>query len=149
MIAKRRKTRKETSMKTSTKFATLAFGAASLIALVVAPASAQTVGGANCSTFREMDKKEQCLTRATDNMNDKEGDLKRDGVKTTTYSGSGINRDGHSYHANHYSDGSEDYRNTDPKTGITTYKVYNSKGTLSTFTTRPGVGGSGGKRSAN
>jgi len=67
-------TRKDTSMKTSTKFATLAFGAASLIALMGSPASAQSVGGSKCSTIREIDKKTQCLTRATDQIQDKEGD---------------------------------------------------------------------------
>jgi hypothetical protein len=63
-------------MKTSTKFATLAFGTASLITLAVPPALAQVVGGSNCSTIHEMDKNQQCLTRA-DGAQDKEGDILR------------------------------------------------------------------------
>ena len=54
-------------MKTSTKFALLAFGAASLAAVMIAPASSQVVGGSNCSNLRGMVKK-QSLTRATDDM---------------------------------------------------------------------------------
>jgi hypothetical protein len=65
-------------MKLSAKFAALAFGATSLIALAVPTASAQVVGGSNCSNLRYMSKL-QCLTRATDPMQGKEGDLKRDG----------------------------------------------------------------------
>jgi hypothetical protein len=127
-------------MKTSTKFATLAFGTASLITLAVPPALAQVVGGSNCSTIREMDKNQQCLTRA-DGAQDKEGDILRDGqTRIKTYTGSGFNKNGHPFEVNTYADGGRDYRNTDPKTGITTYKVYSPNGTLSTLTS---------KRSAN
>jgi hypothetical protein len=138
-------------MKTSTKFATLMVGGASLIAILISPASAQTVGGTNCLHYKDQAKgsnQNQCVTRLDGDKLDKESELKRDGVKTTTWSGSSASN-GHSYRYNSYSDGSSDFRDTDRNTGTTSYKVYSPNGTLSTFTTRPGGGGSGGKRSAN
>jgi hypothetical protein len=127
------------SMKTSTKFATLAFGATSLIALVVAPASAQTVGGSKCSQLRDMDKTKQCLTRATDNI--LEGPF-----GTYTDEKGNINR------VRLRPDGSGSWIIIDPKTGEGLAMMMNARTgrtTVNTFTTRPGGGGSGGKRSTN
>lgn len=43
------------------------------------------------------------------------------------------------YEVNSYSDASGDIRTTNPATGITSYAVRNANGTVSTFTTRPGL----------
>jgi hypothetical protein len=68
-------------MKTSIKFALLAFGAVSMAALMTASASAQVVGGSNCSKWRDQTKgtrQGQCLTVKTDTQQAKEGDLRRE-----------------------------------------------------------------------
>jgi hypothetical protein len=134
-------------------FARFIFGAATLSAIISMSASAQVVGGSNCSKIRDMTKgsvgQTQCLTRATDNIQDKEGDLRRDGVKTTTWSASQTGSNGHSYQFNRYSDGSGDVRDTNPRTGATSYTVSSPTGVISTFRVTPGAGGSGGKHSAN
>jgi hypothetical protein len=139
-------------MKTSTKFAFLAFGAASLAVVMSAPASALTQGGTNCLHYKDQAKgsnQNQCVTRIDGDILDKESELKRDGIKTVTWSSSSAGSNGHFYQYHRYSDGSGDILDTDTKTGITAYTIRNAGGKISTFTTRPGVGGSGGKRSTN
>ena len=139
-------------MKTSTKFAILAFGAASLSAVMTPPAFA-----GDCKDVVGITNFLQCFTRPPDPSFDAEANLKRDGdvrVKTTTYSARGTDNNGHSYQARRYSDGSGDYQERDPKTGITSIQIRNADGTitrLSSFRdTMPGRGGSGGRHgSAN
>ena len=64
-------------MKMSTRFAILAFGAASLAAVMISPASAQA---RNCSRERDSDVTQgrRCLTVPTDPQKDKEGDFLRE-----------------------------------------------------------------------
>ncbi len=64
-------------MKTSTRFAILAFGAASLASVMISPASAQA---RNCSRERDSDvtNGRQCLKVPTDIQKDNEGNYLRD-----------------------------------------------------------------------
>ena len=135
-------------MKTSTKFAILAFGAASLGAVMISPASAQVTGGSNCSNFRDFIRDQQCFTRTPDQLQDKEGDLKRDsGGGVHSIAGTGI----------HVTPGAHvDYKGIGTISGVPMpgpHVDYNSIGThvqFNTIGTRPGNGGSGGKQgSAN
>jgi hypothetical protein len=128
-------------MKTSIKLAVLAFGAASLAAVMISPASAQVAGGSNCSNFRDSIRDQQCFTRTPDQLQDKEGDLKRDsGGGVHSIAGTGI----------HVTPSARGYISGVPMPAA--HVDYNSIGThvqLNTIGTRPGNGGSGGKQSAN
>jgi hypothetical protein len=145
--------------KISTKFLLLVLGAASLSATMSLPASADdntpvTGGTVNCSTARDDSGNKHCLWKPKegdktgfDQFADEQAKLNAGRIKTTTYSASG-NNNGHPYQVNRYSDGSGDIRTTDPTTGTTFYTVRSANGTVSTFSTRPGGGGSGGRTSA-
>jgi opacity protein-like surface antigen len=146
-------------MKTSIKFVLFAFGAASLAAAMTASASAQVVGGSKCSQWRDQTKgtrQGQCLTVKTDTMQDKEGNLKRDAesararqrlsafLKKNPPTDISVyqeppsrSRPGGSLHQIITGPG---YRIIDQVVG---------SGKASWINTRPGSGGSGGKRSAN
>jgi hypothetical protein len=107
-------------MKTSTTFVLLALGAATLSASISLPASADdntpvTGGNGNCSTARDSAPNKHCLTKPKegekigfDQFADEQAKLNAGRIKTTTYSGSGVNKDGHLYEVNSYSDGSGD-----------------------------------------
>jgi len=128
--------------KISTRFALFSFGAASLMALVGSPASAQTAGGAKCEQLRSMDKTKQCLsvrpedrvrsfiaanppTRSTDV-------IPPTGWRGTTSIVDGVDRSGRPYRIVFGAGG-----------GIA------GSGSASFLNRRPGGGGSGGKRSTN
>jgi hypothetical protein len=122
------------------------------------PASADdntpvTGGTVNCSTARDDSGNKHCLWKPKegdkigfDQFADEQAKLKAGRIKSTTWSASGTDGNGHPYQGNRYSDGSGDFRDTDPRTGITSCTVRNANGGISTFTTRPGGGGSGGSR---
>jgi len=145
-------------MKMSTGLLLLAFSVTSLNGGVTLPAfaddnTAVTGGTGNCSTARDGKQAsgQHCLTKpregqktGSDQYADERTKLQAGRIKSTTYSASGVSSNGNRYEANRYSDGSGDIRSTDAKTSITTYTVRNANGSISTFTSRPGPGGSGG-----
>ena len=145
-------------MKTSTTLVLLALGAASLSVAMTLPASADdntpvTGGNGNCSTARDSAPNKHCLTKPKegekvgfDQYADEQARLNAGRIKSTTFSGSGLNKDGHPYQVNSYSDGSGDIRTTN-SAGTTFYTVRNANGSVSTFSTHPGGGGSGGRTS--
>jgi hypothetical protein len=123
-------------MTISTKFATLALGAASMIALMIAPASAQTLGGSNCSRYKDLDKTKQCL-HALEVQRMSSFIKANPPTRTTDYfppnTGNVVQiLDGRGYRIVLGAQG-----------GIA------ASGRASFLNTRPGGGGSGGKRSTN
>ena len=127
-------------MKTSTRTTLLAFGAASLAIVIAVPASAQTVAGSNCSKFRDMDKNRQCLTRATDSI------LEDPSMKW--------NRE-HRFLTLNPPTSSVVVEDSKGRPHVITdgpgYRIVDGvgSGAASILNTRPGRGGSGGKRSTN
>ena len=142
--------------KASTKLVLFALGAACLSAVMNLPASADdntpvTGGNGNCSTARDDAPNKHCLTKPKegekvgfDQFADEQAKLNAGRIKSTTWSASGTDRNGHPYEGNRYSDGSGDFRDTDPRTGMTSYTLRSANGTVSTFTSRSTGGGKGG-----
>ncbi len=125
-------------MKTSIKLAVLAFGAASLAAVMTAPASA-----GDCKDVVGITNFLQCFTRPPDQLQDKEGDLKRDsGGGVHSIAGTGI----------HVTPGARvDYKGIGTISGVPMpsphvdyMDIVNKKAGVVA-----GPGGSGGKHSAN
>ena len=134
-------TLKEASMKMSIRFAPLAFCAASVIALVGSPASAQTLGGRNCSNFKNMDKTKQCVhvleqqrisSFVKANPPQTQKDYIANGGSHVVMIQRGVDGNGRPYQIV-YGNGGQ----------------IRGSGSASFLNTRPGGGGSGGKRSTN
>jgi hypothetical protein len=144
-------------MKMSTKFATLAIGAASLIAILISPASAQTVGGTNCLHYKDQAKgsnQNQCVTRLEGEKLDKESEIQRNGPRVTSFLKANPAQKVTDVPANDGSYGQITvYDGVDGRGRsyriLTSSKGFAASGSASFLNTRPGGGGSGGKRSTN